>query len=283
MTNLKPVIKRIGAYVIDLCIIFSISSLISSIPVLNKNMDSYQKTYNEYEEKYNEYGEYINLLKESYEDNEINLDEYNKLTESTAYSDIIMSKYEDNKITKKEYTDIVKSINNNFDSTAKEYVYLLNKDSVMHTIITLTFTLIYFGIIQYILKGKTIGKILFKLQVVSNNEKKLTVITYILRSLIINEVLLNSISIIFLMTASKNTYHHANNITTTIISIIEGIIIFLVITREDHRGLHDLLFNTKVIELENKQVEIKEKSVKTIEEKQPKSKEPKKTHQKIKQ
>jgi len=274
MTNLKPLLKRIGAYLIDLFIVFLISSLISSIPAINKNMDSYQKTYDEYEEKYNDYANYINLLKDLYEDNEINEEEYNQLIESTQYGNIIISKYEDSKISKKEYQQIVEEVNTSFDSVAKEYVYLLNKDSALNTIITLICTLLYFGILQYFLNGKTIGKSIFKLQVVSNNEKKLNILNYFLRSLVVNDVLLNAISIIFLITASKTIYQNANNIISTIISIVEAIIIFLVMTREDHRGLHDLLFNTKVIETDcvNDGIKIQEvKGITPIEDKKTKS------------
>ena len=48
-----------------------------------------------------------------------------------------------------------------------------------------------------------------------------------------------------------------------LVSISEAIIIFLVLTREDQRGLHDLLFNTKVISIE----EPKENTVKEIQSK----------------
>jgi uncharacterized RDD family membrane protein YckC len=85
---------------------------------------------------------------------------------------------------------------------------------------------------------------------VSAGEKKINVLNYFLRSLIINDVLLNTISIIFLLTASKTIYNQSNNIIGAIISIIQAIVIFLVMTREDQRGLHDLLFNTKVISTE---------------------------------
>lgn len=267
MKTIKPVLKRVGAYLIDIFIIFFVSSLISSIPAINKNIDSYQKTYDEYEEKYNEYAEYILLFKELYEDDEINADEYNQLTESTIYQDLIISKYEDSIISQEEYQEIIQEINNQFDDVATEYVYLLNKQSTVNTIITLICTLLYFGILQYILKGKTIGKKLFKLQVVPATEKKLNIFNYIIRTLIVNEVLLNSISLIFLITASKTLYQNANTILATITSILEGIIIFLVLTREDHRGVHDLLCNTKVIELDNQDITSKDENVIPTEEK----------------
>lgn len=265
MTNMKHLIKRVGAYTIDLFIILLISSLISSIPVLNKDIDNYQKTYEEYEEKYNDYSAYINLLEESYKDKEITEEEYNKLTESTIYREIIVSKYDDNKISTNEYKEIVKNINHKFDDIASEYVYLLNKKGVSNSIITLICTLLYFGILQYLLKGKTLGKALLKLQVVSTKDRKTNILEYLVRTLIVNEVFLKGVGIIFLMVSSKKVFQYADTIISTIISLIEAIIIYLVLTREDHRGLHDILVNTKVIETnvieESTELNIEEKAI----------------------
>ena len=253
MKNLKPLMKRVAAYMIDLVAVLVIASLVSSIPFLNKNMDSYQKTYDEYEEKYNEYSEYIKLLEESYKDEELNEEEYNKLIETELYKDIIISKYEDKTLSVKEYKDVVIEINKEFDKIASDYVYKLNKKGVSNSIITLSCTLLYFGIIQYLLKGQTIGKKIMKLKVMSANDKKINIFNYILRSLIVNDVLLNGIGIIFLLLATQKTYTSANNILGMIISVVETITIFLVMTREDRRGLHDLLFNTKVISTETEE------------------------------
>ena len=122
MKNIKPFLKRVLAYTIDMIIILIVSSLLSSIPFLNKGMDSYQKTYKEYEEEYQKYSEYIKLLNTSYEDKEITEEEYLKLTESTEYSKTIETKYEDQKISKDECEDIVEEVNEEFDKIAKEYI-----------------------------------------------------------------------------------------------------------------------------------------------------------------
>ena len=61
MKNLKPLMRRVCAYMIDLFLVLILATLVSSIPFLNKNMDKYQKTYDEYEEKFNDYSEYIKL------------------------------------------------------------------------------------------------------------------------------------------------------------------------------------------------------------------------------
>lgn len=251
MKNTRPVMKRICAYLVDLLIVLIISSTISNIPFLNKNLDKYQSTYKEYEEKYSQYSDYIKLLNESYDDDEINEEEYTKLIDNPTYGELIISKYNDSKISKGEYKELITSINEKFDITAKDYIYLLNKDGVLNSIITIVCTILYFGVLQYVLKGQTIGKKLFKLKVVSASDKKITILNYLLRSLIVNDVLLNTITVIFLLVSTQKVYTSANGIIGTIISVIEAIIIFLVLTREDQRGIHDLLFNTKVISIEN--------------------------------
>lgn len=247
MKNTRPVMKRVGAYLIDLLIVLIISSTISNIPFLNKNIDKYQSIYKEYEEKYNDYSDYIKLLDESYKDNEISEEEYTKLVENTTYNEKLITKYDDEKISKGEYKEIITNINEKFDITANDYVYLLNKVGVSNSIITIVCTILYFGVLQYFLKGQTIGKKLFKLKVISASEKKINIINYLLRSLIVNDVFLNTVSVVFLIFSTQKIYTSANEIIGTFISIIEAIIIFLVLTREDQRGIHDLLFNTKVV------------------------------------
>ena len=45
--NIKSLLKRTCAYTIDLAIVFILSSIISTIPILSKQMKPYQKTYQE--------------------------------------------------------------------------------------------------------------------------------------------------------------------------------------------------------------------------------------------
>lgn len=266
MKNFKPLMKRVCAYTIDMFIVLIVSSLISSIPVLNKNSGEYQDIYKEYELKFNDYSEYLQLIESSYEDEEISEEEYHKLTESETYQEIITSKYDDQKLSKGEYNEIVEEINKEFDLIAKDYIYLLAKSGVLNSIITLACTLIYFGIIQYFLKGQTVGKKLLKLKVVSASKKSINILNYLLRSLVVNDVLLNAIGVVFLLLTSKTVYTRADNIISTLISVVEAVIIFLVLTREDQRGLHDILFNTQVISTEGQETKTKsKKSQKVIE------------------
>lgn len=281
MNNTKSVFRRIGAYLIDTTIIILISSLITGIPGLNKESKQYQETYIEYQEKYEEYDDTLEFLEEIYEEKEFSDEDYNEI-ENSAYKDLIIDKIEDKELTKKEYQEAIQQVNKAFDVIAKDYVYLLKKNNKTNTIVTLICTILYFGILQYLLKGQTIGKRLLNIQVVSATDKKLNIFTYILRSLIVNEVLFKTIGIIFLIFSSKNIYTNVDSILGTIISIVEAIIIFTVMTRPDERGIHDLLFGTKVIStINNKKaeskdiIEIKEEKT-TLKKKNPTKKKPNK-------
>lgn len=247
MKNINTVMRRVCAYTIDTIIVMLLSVIISNIPFLQKNLDKYQNKYSEYEEKYTELRDFYNLLESSYEDNEISEEEYTELIKEEKYQKIITESYKDQKISQGEYKKITNQISEDNSTLANNYNYILGKIAISDSIITLLCTLLYFGIIQYILKGQTIGKKLLKLKVVSASDKKINLLNYILRSLIVNNILLNTITIIFLAYASKTIYLKSYSIINILINIIEAVIIFLVLTRDDQRGLHDLLFNTKVI------------------------------------
>lgn len=278
MNSRRSLLVRVGAYLIDLCIVVIISTLISSISALNKESEKYQEIYKEYQEKYTEYENALETLEEMYEDKDEATEEYNEL-ENSLYKDMITKKYEDENITKEEYKELVKEINSNFDNISKDYVYLLNKNNKVNAIVTLIITIVYFGLLQYLAKGQTVGKRLLNIKVVSATDKKLNVLTYTLRSLIVNDVLLNTIGVLFLFLASKKVYISANNVIGTLVSICEAIIIFTVITREDARGIHDLLFGTKVISTKT----VKEqKTVKLMEVEAPTENEVKKNNPKKK-
>lgn len=275
MKNSSPLFKRIGAYIIDVYIVFTIASLVSGIQFLNPNYDTYQKLSKEYDTLCNNYINAIKLLNESYEDNILSEEEYNKFSES-VYKDIIAAKFDDKELTKDEHQEVVKKINEDFGIENQDYKYLLKKNNIGEAVVTLVLTLLYFGILQYLFKGQTIGKKLLKLQVVSATDKKLNVFTYILRTFIVNNFILNTIGTIFLIIASKQTYVTADEIIYTLISIVQAVVIFTMMSRDDARGVHDLLFGTKVISTEvvkeqEKTIEIQEEPIET---QKPKKKAP---------
>lgn len=191
------------------------------------------------------------------------LDSYNKEYKNYV---TLTEKYQDKKIKQEEYK---KQYNNIY--------YKLQKNSVYYNFIYLVMIILYFGVFQYMTKGQTIGKKLMKLQVVSKDEKEdVPLGRYMLRSLLLYSTLYYfflTVGVFFLTKGYYSAYstglYYAN-------MVLELIIIYLVFTRSDMRGLHDLLANTKVISLEEENIETKEEKTiidaEIIEEKPKKKK-----------
>lgn len=182
--------------------------------------------------------------------------------------------------TYKQYTNLLEDANNGkIDTNTKSYTtkvidlnYKLNQYKVVSSSITSLGFLIYFGIIQYVLKGQTIGKKLLKIKIIShNNSKKLNIGNYIIRSLILNNIIVNFIFIIGVYLFSKTTYYYISLATTYVQIIIMTSIVLMVLFRKDHRGLHDIIANTNVIDLDEKIKSNNAEEIKFIENKNKKS------------
>ena len=147
--------------------------------------------------------------------------------------------------------DEVLSNNITYEEFVDEYqdlYYKNKKDTMTQSAITLTITIAYFVIFQYMNKGQTIGKKILHLRVVDNNtEKPLSIFKGLIRSLLIWNILSETLGIVLIYILNKESY-----ITSyLIISSLESIFIFITamftLYRKDNRGLHDIIINSKVI------------------------------------
>ena len=86
--ELKPIIKRVCAYLIDILLIMIFATIISNIKFINNKYQKYQEKYQEFSNIYQEYLELNKLLEKSYEDKEITKEEYEKLIENETYKSI---------------------------------------------------------------------------------------------------------------------------------------------------------------------------------------------------
>lgn len=246
---MKHVLKRIGAYLIDIIVVSLVATLLTSNKYINKDYEKYNDTYDEYNKTYEKYNTYYNKLENYYEDEKISEKEYNKLIEyDEEYTKDLLEFYSDNKISKEEYNKIVENLNSNYSKLEIDYSYKLLKYTVIPTIVNLMCILLYFVVIQFYLGGKTLGKKLMKIKVVSNNDKKLTILNFFVRSLIVNEVFINILNVIFILILSKNNYLIYNQIIYVVTYILEMLIIATMLFDKNNRGVHDYISNTKVIE-----------------------------------
>lgn len=177
---------------------------------------------------------------------------YTKLTKQFSN---LTEEYANQKITKEEYLTKGSEIN-----------YSLSKETVAESIVTLVITISYFVVFTYFMNGETIGKKIMKIKITSNNQKKLTMNNYLVRSLIINSILLQFISILTILFLDKKTYLSVYNIISNVFSIIFVVSFMMILFRKDGRGLHDILANTKVISTEKKEQDVTEKETKKEED-----------------
>lgn len=246
---MKIVLKRVGAYLIDIILVSLLATIISSNSYINKDYKKYKDVYNEYNNKYDEYSDYYTKLENYYEDGKISDKEYKKLIKTNeTYTKDLINYYEDKKIDKEEYTNIVENLKLEYSNVETNYSYKLLKYSIIPTIVNLMCVLLYFVVFQFYFDGKTLGKKIMKLKVVSNNTKKLHILNYLIRSLIVNEVFINLVSLLCLILLSKTNYISYSKIIYVITYILEMTILFMIVFDKNNRGLHDYISNTKVIE-----------------------------------
>ena len=133
-------------------------------------------------------------------------------------------------------------------SSATSILYRLARKQGILFLATLFFSIMYFVVYQFYNKGQTLGKKLFKIKVVSNDFKELTMDNYIYRSFIINSLLIDIIIFSLMIFASETIWLIGVGMLEAINYILLFICGFMVIFNKDGRGLHDLLGNTKVIQ-----------------------------------
>lgn len=148
-----------------------------------------------------------------------------------------------------EYVDYVVNIGSgeiDYD-TETEYLYDMSRHAQPLTIINCGLIILYFGIYAYIANGQTIGKKIMKIKVVSTDGNKLNPNLFMLREIILTNLLPKIASIIALALLSKSNWILAENIIGYIQNTITFLIIGFMIFRDDERGLHDVICKTNVV------------------------------------
>lgn len=171
--------------------------------------------------------------------------QYDQYTKAYENYNQIVEDYTNELITAEEFNDLY-----------NENYYHVSKYSLSYNIVIIVVIILYFGVFQKYNNGQTIGKKLMKIRVVGN-EESVGLMKYILRTLPIYfvyiggilPVIINSVLVFIL---NENNYINISMIVSYIFLMISIISFVMIRFRQDRRGLHDLLANTKVIYEENK-------------------------------
>ena len=147
-----------------------------------------------------------------------------------------------------EYTKIPTEVTEETMNDKYSLLYKMTKLAKNSLIIETTVTFSYFGIAAYLMKGQTLGKKIKKIKVVSNTDKELNPHLFMLRSIILTNIIPKIASIIAIMCLKEKTWILAEGIISNVSITITFALIAFMIFREDERSLHDIICKTKVIQ-----------------------------------
>ncbi len=124
--------------------------------------------------------------------------------------------------------------------------YKLAREEGIVSIITILLVIVYFVVYQLKNNGQTFGKKLMKIRIVSDNGE-LSTNQMIFRTFITDYLLLYIISFIFMLFLSKSNYYSCVAIFSGLQFIVLVVSCFMIMFREDGRGVQDVLCKTRVI------------------------------------
>ena len=137
----------------------------------------------------------------------------------------------------------------------KDYTYDIAKYGVFITVISFIVSILYYSICQYYTGGRSLGKALFKLKIVSKNNKNPSLLQMVVRTFIINNIFVYLLDIICIFLLSKNNCLVGLSIVETFNYFVFVSSITMILFRKDKRGLHDLISGTRVIDEKCKQMD----------------------------
>lgn len=169
----------------------------------------------------------------------------------------ILNPYLDNYLESYEkYSKEMDSLNedNVFDKIKSEEFVLdyqnVLKYGVYSSVISITCYILYFGGFQKWNKNQTVGKKLMRLKVVNkNNKDDVRLWQYILRTIIVYNLLFNSLSVVVSYMFKGNLFFTTSIITSIIGYVITYVGYIMILFRKDGCGLHDFVSGTKVVEV----------------------------------
>lgn len=136
------------------------------------------------------------------------------------------------------------------DTYIKQYgevSYVIEKERVVYTIVSIIVTIAYFGAYPYYMNGQTIGKKRRKIAIVGDDSRNPSYLTFVLRSAFIHGAIFSAINLLLLLFCDASNYFNLVSFFNSIYSIILVTTVFMIIYRKDGKGLHDMIFKTKVV------------------------------------
>lgn len=150
----------------------------------------------------------------------------------------VIEQYKNKKIDMNTYVDKTTTIS-----------YEISRSNGLLSIIGIAISILYFVVYQFKFNGQTIGKKLLKIKIVKRNKGILNINDFLFRSLIINFILFDIISLCFLVFSTRKIYFYGVGFFQFIQYAIIFISCIMILSKKNKQGLHDVLVNTEVIKV----------------------------------
>ena len=276
---MKKILLRVGAFVIDMLICIVITVLLGQISLINPKNSEVAVLYQELSIEGAKYDSFIDDVEAYFKDGELVEEELTKIkTDYDTYSILFEGVNVKEEITNKKKDEIRGKIQETYINKINNINYKISKANVYQSVISFVVYILYLGVVQWLMKGQTLGKKLFKLKVVNKNDidKKVPLWNYLLRAVFVSELLLIGTDLILAMVLDLNPYLTANYWISNLRYIYEMAFLILLIIRDDQRSVHDLLLNTRVALFDKSGNEVKDVLFLEEDEKEEETKEEKK-------
>ena len=239
---MKKVIFRMLAYFVDIIVLgLFLTILTVNIPIFkNKEILAENEIYTKVGQEYIEINKKIEDI---LEDKIISEEEYNSLKEKYPNLAPNLESLIGSETTQDKVNEIIM---NSAKEYAKKIDYKSNKLSLNRYIFELFATLIYFGVIQYLLKGQTLGKRIFRLFVVNESDEVPDMKIFLIRSLFTSTIIISLINSILALALNYKDYSSIYKYITGLSSFYIIFMFGIVVLRDDSKGLHDMLLKTRV-------------------------------------
>ena len=250
---MKKYLLRVGAFCLDMLIVYIIASIICLIPFINPNVDKIDENQKALQQEY-ELAKDLSEKTENYiKDNKINQFEYKEILDQfPTYYELFKDVVIDEEL-KDEFKDNIKNnINEKYTGIYNDYTYTINKMSLIQTVVTIITCLLYFGVLSFINHGQTLAKKLLRLKVVNtrDEEKDIPLWKYLIRAFLICETIFTITNLIMINVMPKNAFINVSYWVKQTQFLYELAFLICLVLREDQRSIHDLLLGTSVILLD---------------------------------
>lgn len=242
----KFIYKRIGAYIIDVVLLSLLGTFLSGLPFLNPSYEESKELSKKYVDLFGDSLSVTRDIDKYREDETISKEE---LDELKKYENLlpVFEKYEEEIKGKDEINKLLDEVNTYYSDSFNKDARKIKRLDLYRDIIQLVLIVLLLVIVPTYSKGVTVGKALFKLRVVKEDDKDATIVNHLIRAVILYGVVFSIISMIFAQTLSAQDFYQYDNVVAKISNAVLLTTLGFMVFRQDCRSLHDLIAGTKVI------------------------------------